>query len=294
MPSWKGKTRGGLLGYQIFIFILKKLGLTAAYLLLRFVCAYFVLFAPAATRAIYKYFRKIKGYSRSKAAVSVYQSFFVFGQTLVDKIAIASGMRHKFTYTFDGVEHLKELKHTGGIIISAHLGNWEIAGLLLDEIQLKTNILIFEAEHEKIKAYLDQVMKDKNVGVIAMKKDFSHIFKINAALKKKEVICMHGDRFLAGSRTEIKDFMGHQARFPLGPFSIVDKLQTPYSFAYAVRGKGRVYHLSATPVVVEDAGPEAILDKYVKHLEDKLEANPTQWFNYYDFWSKDVQGAAVN
>lgn len=293
MPSWKGKTRGGLLGYQIFIFILKKLGLTAAYLLLRFVCAYFVLFAPSATKSIYRYFRKIKNYSRGKAALSVYNSFFVFGQTLIDKIAIASGMRDKFTYTFDGVEHLQELKDTGGIIISAHLGNWEIAGLLLDQIELKTNILIFEAEHEKIKTYLDKVMKDKNVGVIPMKKDFSHIFKINAALKKKEVICMHGDRFLEGSRSETKLFMGHQARFPLGPFSIVSKLKTPYSFAYAVRGKGRVYHLSATPIAVATE-PSDLLEKYVRHLEGKLEQYPTQWFNYYDFWDKNVKGAKVN
>ena len=285
MPSWKGKTRGGLLGYQIFIFILKKLGLSVAYIVLRFVCAYFVIFAPSATRDIYKYFRKIKNYGRIKSAISVYKSFYVFGQTLVDKIAIASGMRRKFTYTYDGIEHLRELKDTGGVLLSAHLGNWEIAGLLLDEIDLKTNILIFEAEHEKIKAYLDEVMKDKNVGIIAMKKDFSHIFKINAALKKKEIICIHGDRFLEGSRTEIKGFMDKQARFPLGPFSIVHKLKTPYSFAYAVRGKGRVYHLSATPIAVEEHSPQALLDKYVKHLEGKLSANPTQWFNYYDFWN---------
>jgi len=293
MPSWKGKTRGGLLGYQIFIFILKKLGLTAAYVLLRFVCAYFILFAPLATKNIYRYFRKIRHYGRVKSALSVYKSFYVFGQTLIDKIAIASGMQDKFTYTFDGVEHLEKLKDSGGIIISAHLGNWEIAGLLLDRIKLKTNILIFEAEHEKIKAYLDQIMKDKNVEAIPMKKDFSHIFKINAALKKKEVICMHGDRFLEGSRTETKQFMAHQARFPLGPFSIVSKLKTPYSFAYAVRGKGRVYNLSATPIAVEES-PEALLDKYVRHLEGKLEANPTQWFNYYDFWDERVQGAAAN
>ncbi len=293
MPSWRGKTRGGLLGYQIFIFILKKLGLTSAYILLRFVCAYFILFAPSATKNIYCYFRKIRHFSRFKSAISVYKSFYVFGQTLIDKIAIASGMRDKFTYTYDGIEHLKELKDTGGVLLSAHLGNWEIAGLLLDEVELKTNILIFEAEHERIKAYLDKVMKDKNVGVIAMKKDFSHIFKINAALNKKEVICIHGDRFLEGSRTKKKQFMSHHARFPLGPFSIVSKLKTPYSFAYAVRGKGRVYHLSATPISIEER-PEVLLDKYVRHLEKKLEDNPTQWFNYYDFWGERVQGAAVN
>jgi len=293
MPSWRGKTRGGLLGYKIFIYILNKSGLSAAYLLLRFVAFYYVIFAPAATKSIYKYFRKIRHYGRGKSIISIYRSYYVFGQTLIDKIAIASGMQDKFTYTFDGVEHLETLKGKGGVIISAHLGNWEIAGLLLNKINLKTNVLVFEAEHEKIKQFLGEVMKDRSVSVIAMKRDFSHIFKVNAALKKKEVICMHGDRFLEGSRVKEMSFMDHKANFPLGPFSIVTKLGVPYSFAYAMRGKGRKYHLSATPIREGETNPEVLLDQYVTHLESKLKDFPLQWFNYYDFWGKDVVGAAI-
>lgn len=293
MPSWKGKTRGGLLGYKIFIYILKKLGLTAAYLLLRFVAAYYIISAPAATGSIYKYFREIRRYGRWKAFSSIYKSYYVFGQTIIDKIAIASGMQDKFTYTYDGIENLDTLKEEGGVIISAHLGNWEIAGLLLTKVNLKTHVLVFEAEHEKIKQFLEQVMKDRSVHVIPMKQDFSHIFRVNTALKHKEVICMHGDRFLQGGRVKEKDFMGHPAKFPLGPFSIVSKLDVPYTFAYAMRGKGRKYHLSATPCRKEK-DPEKILDQYVKHLETKLEPFPLQWFNYYDFWSEEVQGASID
>ena len=45
MAAWKGKTRGGLTGYKIFIAILKNLGLPFAYLLLYFVAFYFFVFA---------------------------------------------------------------------------------------------------------------------------------------------------------------------------------------------------------------------------------------------------------
>ncbi|MBL3656842.1 LpxL/LpxP family acyltransferase [Fulvivirga sediminis] len=292
MSSWKGKTRGGLLGYQIFIFLIRRLGLGAAYLLLRFVAMYYVLFAPKSTAGIYKYFRIIK-MGWPKAMLSVYKSYYVFGQTLIDKVAIGAGGASKYSYTYDGIEHLRSLKDTGGIVVGAHFGNWEIAGILLNDLNLTTNILIYEAEHEKIKNFLDKVMKSKHVNVIPIKSDLSHLFKINNALRNKEVICVHGDRFMDGARILQKKFLGNKAFFPLGPFSMLTKLRVPYTFAYAVRGKGRVYHLSATPIQEVTTSDEQILDDYIQHLETKVLNYPLQWFNYYDFWSKDVKGASV-
>ena len=147
--SWKGKTRGGLLGYKIFVFVLNKLGLKVAYFLLRLVSVYFVFSAPKATKAIYQY-------SILKAVGNVFANFYIFGQTILDKMAIMSGAVTDFTYDFDGEEHLHQLKSMGrgGMLISAHLGNWDIAGFLLKRIDVKINIVMFEAEHEQIKNYL--------------------------------------------------------------------------------------------------------------------------------------------
>lgn len=293
MSSWKGKTRGGLLGYKIFIYVLNKLGLNAAYALLRVVSAYFVISAPGATSSIYKYFRHILNYSRWKSFRSVFKNYYVFGQTLIDKIAIGSGAAKDFEFSADGVEHLKTLKDTGGILISAHLGNWEIAGSMLSGINLTTNILIFEAEHEKIKRYLENVVSDRKVNIIPIKQDLSHIFKINLAIRNKEIVCMHGDRFTDGSRVAEMMFMGKPAYFPLGPFAMVSKLKVPYSFAYAVRGKTKKYELSATPIQIATGTPQEVLNDYVAILEEKVKKHPLQWFNYYDFWSKDVRGAII-
>lgn len=293
MSSWKGKTRGGLLGYKIFIFLLKKSGLSAAYFLLRIVAAYYIVFAPTATSNSYKYFRKVHQYSRLRAIASVYKNFYLLGQTLIDKVAIIAGIETKFTYTFDGEEHLRNFSqaNTGGILISAHLGNWEIAGFLLNRIGSRINIVMFEAEHESIKKYLDKVMNNKQVNIIPIKQDLSHIFQINAALRNKEIICMHGDRFVEGSRIDAIDFMGRKAFFPLGPYMIASKLKVPFTFVYAVKGKGKKYHLSATPAVNDKSlSSREILEIYVETLEKKVKQYPLQWFNYFDFWSKDLKG----
>ncbi len=294
MSSWKGKTRGGLLGYKIFIFIIKHLGLGTAYFFLYFVGFYFLLFAPKARKGVFSLYRNQLNYSFSKSVVSSYFNFIHFGRTLIDKIAIGSGQKDLFSYQFDGEKYLEELSNSGGIIFSAHLGNWEIAGYLLDQRISTTNILMYEEEHEKIKDHFDRVKSENNVTVIPMKNDFSHIFKLKAALRNKELICLHGDRFLAGSRVVRVPFLGKEASFPLGPFILASKLRAPIAFTYALRDlKKKTYYLSSTPIIEAHRPPEEILLAYVKDLEQKLIANPLQWFNYYDFWSETVQGATA-
>ena len=51
MSTWKGKTRGGTFGYLFFIYLIKYLGITAAYGFLSLVVLYFIPFAPKATKS---------------------------------------------------------------------------------------------------------------------------------------------------------------------------------------------------------------------------------------------------
>ena len=112
MAQWEGKSRGAVIGYRIFIYIIQKLGVRSAYVLLYFVSFYFFLFSYKGTKASYYYFHNRLGYSKINSLLSIYKSYFVFGQTIIDKVAISSGLRNKFTYKFDGGEKIVELlKH---------------------------------------------------------------------------------------------------------------------------------------------------------------------------------------
>lgn len=285
MSSWKGKTRGGLLGYKIFIFILQKSGLGLAYFLLKFVSVYFIFFAPKATASIFRYFRKIHKYNIAKTVVSVYKNYYVFGQTLLDKVALIAGFEKQFSYTFEGEQYLRNAKEEGKglMLISAHLGNWDIAGHLLKRLEAKVSIVMFEAEHEQIKQYMDQVLGERPVNIIPIKNDLSHIFLINKALRNNEIICFHGDRFVKGSPALRMPFFRKEAYFPQGPFAIAAKLKVPYTFVYAFKESKKHYHLYASPVKNGDNAMQ-ILEDYIYSLEKKVMQYPIQWFNYYDFW----------
>jgi predicted LPLAT superfamily acyltransferase len=292
MATWQGKTRGGLLGHKIFVFILQYLGLSPAYFLLYFVSGYYFLFSRKSNHFIYHYFKDIHHYSSWKARKAVYRNYFIFGQILIDKVAIQSGLEDKFTFDLEEEKNLAAMEQ-GGFMISAHIGNWEMSGKKSDRINKKMNLVMLDAEHEKIRHLLESVMKDRNFSVIPLKNDLSHLISIRKALDNSELIAIHGDRFMEGAKTLAAEFMGREARFPEGPFYLALRMNAPVSFAFAMKSGRKHYHFYATPPKKYDlpAGKRIstehlrpILDDYILAVETMLKKYPEQWFNYFNFW----------
>ena len=294
MALWKGKTRGTPLGYKIFIFSLKYFGLSFAYFLLIFVSFYFFLFSKKSSKALSFYFKNIHGFNSFKTIVSIYRNYLSFGRSLLDKTAALAGFTKSFTFEFEGEEHLHYMaSHDGGILISAHIGNFEMAGNMLDRVGNFINIVMLDAEHEKIKELLGKVITKKKVNIIPLKDDLSHLFKINTAITNKEIICIHGDRFLDSGRTIRLPFFGKEADFPAGPFHMALSYGTPISFVFAMKEGRFHYHFYATPPKVyvlnhnrKDRKSEIreVVSDYISELEKKLKKYPLQWYNYYPFW----------
>jgi predicted LPLAT superfamily acyltransferase len=295
MATWKGQTRGGVAGHRFFIFILKHFGIRFTYLFLHLVVTYFVLFSPKSRKPIFHYFHTILGYGKFKSFRYVYKNNYKLGQVLIDKVAMLSGFFDKFTFEFEGEENIRKMAASGGgLLIGAHVGNWEIAGQLLERIETKVNILMLEAEHEKIKQLLDNVMSKRTMHIIPIKDDLSHLILMKKALQNNEIVTMHADRFLEGAKTITKTFLGRPARFPEGPFYLAVKYNKPVIFVSAEKETDTHYHLSATEAYYPDPENNStketinqLIDLYIKNLEKIIAAYPEQWFNYYYFWEPE-------
>jgi predicted LPLAT superfamily acyltransferase len=295
MAEWEGKTRGGLLGYRIFVFFIRHFGIRFVYFILGFVVIHFFIFAPKAFRAMFVYFHERRGYGYLRTFMFIFRNFYLLGQTIIDKIAVLSGRRDFFTYEFEGERHLEQMLTggKGGVLVSAHVGNWEIAGSLLRRVKTTANIVMLDAEHRRIKEFLDDVYTEQKVNVIPIKDDLSHVIEIKKALERNELVCIHGDRFLEGTKTAMLPFLGKPARFPLGPVTIAVKFQVPVSFVFAMKERSRHYHFYASPPVdtriaksrkESDELTGKLLGDYVSRIEEMLMRYPAQWYNYYDFW----------
>ncbi len=287
--KWDGKTRGGVLGYKIFLKILRIGKFPFAYFILYFVALYFCIFAPRASKSHYQYFRSAHNFGVLKSIIGVYKSFYVFGQSILDKVGLIGGVKHNFTFDHSVSDILYKVPEQGkgALLISAHIGNYEIAGHFLTKLDVPINVLMFDGEDNQIKEYLEEeVMQEKRFNTIYLKEDRSHLFKMAAAMRNNEFICLHGDRFLDQHDTLTTDFFGKEARFPKGPFELAQRFDIPYVFVYAVKTSKYSYKfLTSNPKISSDK-PEQILKEYVSNLEEVLKEYPYQWFNYYPFWDK--------
>ena len=289
MAKWSGKSRGTLLGYKIFVYSIKNFGVKTAYFVLYFVATYYFLFLKQSNRYIYYYFNKRLKWSKLKAKKAIFKNYFIFGQTLIDKTAISAGLRNRFTYDFDGIENLKKMMQDkkGGVLISAHIGNFEIAERFFAEIDFdyQINLVTTDQERNVIKEYLESISeKESSIKFIFIKEDMSHIFEINNALSKNELICFTGDRYFDGSKFLETELLGKNAKFPAGPFMIASRLQVPVAYVYVMKEPNLHYHLYTRIAEVKHRDSNGLLQSYVQNLESMLQKYPLQWFNYYDFW----------
>ena len=289
MSQWDGKTRGSLAGYKIFLFFINSLGLDFAYRLLRIVTYYYYLFAAKPKKALLDFYQNTLHFPKAQATKLVRKNFYIFGQTLVDRAAFLLGKDKTFTHTFENEQYLVDIRDggKGGILLSAHLGNWETAGnLLKGRITPTINVVMLDAEVENIKKYMDLSTGGSRFKVIAIKNDLSHIISIRNALVNNEFVAIHSDRYLEGSKFIEMDFLGRKARFPYGPFIIASKFDAPVTFVFAAKDGKYSYHLSATAPITSRMKPEQIAALYITELEKKVKEYPEQWFNYFNFFTE--------
>jgi predicted LPLAT superfamily acyltransferase len=291
MSLWQGKSKGTRLGYRIFVWVLKNFGVLPAYFLLRFVVVYFFLFSWKSSGQIFYIYHRKLGYSRFSSILKLYKNYYLLGQSIIDKVVVMSGIKNKFSFDFDGEDNLRKIAalQRGGILLSAHIGNWDVAGHLLQRLETRINIVLFDGEHEQIKQYLEGVTGKRNVNIIVIKNGLSHIYQISDAFKNNELVCMHADRFIEGNKTLTGDFLGEKARFPLGPFLLAYKFKVPVSFVFAMKESPLHYHFFASEIkeyhlAEKEVALQEMLRDFSKEMKTKVKKYPEQWYNYYNFW----------
>jgi predicted LPLAT superfamily acyltransferase len=294
MSGWDGQSKGSILGYKIFIFILKYVHIRVAYFLLYFVAAHFYFFTPK--KNIRHFYRQIIRFSRIKTEFSIFRNYINLGKVLIDRVAVFAGFSNKFSFEFEGEEYLNQMAVAGkgGIIIGAHAGNWEIAGYLLKRINKPVHVLMYDGERSNVKDLMETVSGGENYKTIYIhNNNLDHIYKIGEVLKNGELIAMHGDRFITGSKVHSCSFLGYPAYFPLGPYYLASMFNVPVCFVATMKESNNHYHFFASPAVYSLSDNKNnkkqkinnMAEQYAIELEKMVKRYPLQWFNYYDFWN---------
>lgn len=291
--NWAGTTYGSGRLHRWLINALKIMDIKLLYLF-----AYIFVLPPTmiinhkAVGVIYDYFRRQHKYGRMRAAWNTYRNHCFFSQVVIDRFAMYAGKRFKIE--IDGYEYYEELSKgkEGFILLSSHIGNYEIAGYSLISKDKKFNAMVFGGEKDSIMANRVKMFADSNIGMIIMKPDMSHIFEVNMALSNGEILSMPADRIFGSAKNYKLNFLNGEAKFPQGPFILGASKNVPMLFVAVMKKNTKTYMIHIRKLegcsssnTREQARELAI--KYAGFLEDVIKIYPEQWYNYYSFWKSD-------
>ncbi len=183
----------------------------------------------------------------------------------------------------EGAERLTGL--TGGLVsLTAHVGNWELAGrLLAGRTARPTHVVVGEEEVRELERW---VRRDGDGVRFVTRSRATVSIGLVAALRRGEVVAVQADRAL-GTRGDVMiPFFGRPAPFPLGPFVLGRAVGVPLVPAFCLLESSYEYRVKvAEPLTVARGEEEEAARAWVGVLEDVVRERPTQWFNFFDIWS---------
>lgn len=288
--EWKGRTDGLPWMIRSLVAVMRVLDRRAIYLVMALIVPFYMIFNHKGYKAIYRFFRQRLGLGPLKSFLKVYANHFRFGQVIVDRYAAFAGKR--FRFAFDGNDmFLAMLNEPGGFVqLSSHIGNYEMVGYSLTSTTKKINGLFYGGESEVMMEFRRKILSMHNIGLIEVNGSMEHIFQMNAAIDRGEIVSMTGDRMLGSPKSFRCQFMGAEANFPMGPFALAVQKDVPIVAVFCMRGKWGVYNVyvrkvTAAPGLPPRASMQDMAQKFAAELESIVRLYPTQWFNYYDFWN---------
>ena len=272
------------------VVLMKVIDRRVIYCFMAIVVPFYMIFNHKGYLAIYRFFRQRFGFGRIKSFLKVYANHYRFGQVIIDRYAAYAGK--KFRFELDGNERFMELVNgeRGFVQLSSHAGNYEMVGYGLTSTTKKINGLFYGGESQVMMDFRRKILSMHNVNLIEVDESMSHIFNMNAAIDRGEIVSMTGDRLFGSSKSIKCMFLGKEASFPMGPFALAVQKEVPMLAVFSMRYKGR-YKVYVRDIKQDESLPlrarmTDMARNFAAELENVVRMYPTQWFNYYDFWKE--------
>ncbi|MHA1539402.1 MAG: LpxL/LpxP family acyltransferase [Alphaproteobacteria bacterium] len=294
--NWlKKKTRGTEGMYRTILFLSAHIGRPVGRSLLYPIVIYFMLRSDDAFRASRDYLTHIRG---KKARLwHIFRHYFVFSANVLDRIFFLMGRTRGYRiklHGHDAIDHVIAGKK-GAILLSAHLGSFEVMRSLGREHDLDVKFLLYQEHSETINgmfALLNPEIKDKLINL----KNPDAMLRVKEHLDGGGMIAIIGDRTVHDTEKTVSvDFLGKKASLPIGTFILASILEVPVVFIAGLYAGDRKYdiyfELFAEEIKLnrKDRQKDAQVwaQKYAHRMAHYCQKSPYNWFNFYSFWDED-------
>lgn len=191
----------------------------------------------------------------------------------------------------EGFSHIVEgrQKGRGVLLVTAHLGNWEVGSLMLAEVRMPIHVVLVPDIFPGVERARRRLHQRAGVIEIPVDRSFVPTLSVMRALEENAIVAMQGDRDFNNTGFAVP-FFGRQAYFPRGPFRVAMATGAMVLPAFIVQNSdGRYRAIVEQPLEIDRGGDREAalavnLSRYVAILERYIREYPSQWYCFYPFW----------
>jgi len=220
-----------------------------------------------------------------------------FGLYLVDFFRILKIDKEyiKNKVSIEGLQHIADVlkEGKGGIILSSHIGNWELGGVVVGVLGYDISAVAMNHSHSKINSFFIKQREAKGLKVIKM----GSVMKscISVLSKKNGLLALIGDRDFNNNGI-IMDFFGMPTKIPKGPALFSLKTSAPVIPAFLIRKNRFKYKLvfekplryPGCSISEKDKVLKEMTQDMVNIMEKYIKEYPEQWLVFRRFWKTPV------
>lgn len=303
MPSrvqkqWSSRSIGSNWQHNVFYTLIRCGGKPAAYCLLLFVVLYYTLFRPEVRNRSRHYLkRRFPGRSPLRKLWDSYLLSLGIGKTLVDRAILGILGPEKMYVSPEGTSELARLLAEGHglILITAHVGCWQLAMANLAALNTQVNLLIHREEGDLDRHFFEHSGDKPPYRIVDPAGYLGGTLEMLQVLKNGELLCIMGDRNMGGEGSTVTvDFLGGPVKIPFSPYKLASATGAPVAVIFPYRNKSGAYELQVAKImrIPEHLGRSShaylpFAREFIAELEAFVAENPYQFYNFYDMWAHE-------
>lgn len=292
--GWTNRDRGSAALIRLMALVSLRGGRSIGRALLYPICAYFMIFAPAARKASREYLSLALG--RQPRLWNMFRHLYVHATVLLDRLLIMVDGTRRFVLRIDGLDLIdQQVKSKQGcILLGAHIGSFEILRSLADDYGVRVKVMMYLNSSQKFNQVLRSLRPSFADDIIPLGEPTS-LIAAGQFVRDGGLLALLGDRFVGGERTAEALFFGRPVAFPIGALLLSTVARVPVMFFVGLYEGGNTYNIRfeklSDPVAgssreLSDAVVSGWVEAYAQRLEHYCRMRPYNWFNFFPIWQR--------
>jgi phosphatidylinositol dimannoside acyltransferase len=254
----------------------------------------FLLWGPGRRGVMHNLTAILPGSTFTANFFRTWRIFWNFAWTIADNVRFKE-TRVTPDWDFVGIEHFEELESRpgGAIILTAHMGSYDLGAHLFAEISKRHIVMVRAPETDPETRKFEEELHERTAAD-TLQIDFSTraselALDLLGAVQRGELIAIQGDRVTPGISTLPATLFGKATMLPAGPFALAMAARVPIYPLFIVRMGRRRYRLVvAKPIEVVRTRDRAeafqrAMDTWTRELESVIRTAWFQWFTFAPF-----------